>query len=273
MKKLAWLTDIHLDFLNLEQIQEFAYKARESDPDAYLLGGDISTAPLLHTHLRILEHYWQRPIYFVLGNHDYYKSSINAVRGALPDFLKEHNNLKWLPYVGVVELSQTTALIGHGLWADGRLGLKEKSTILLNDYALIKELKYVNHQILFQNLNALGDLAVKELEPVLREALKFYDHVYTLTHIPPFEAATWHLGKTSNPQFLPHLSCHAVGQMMRQVMDEHPDKMLTVLCGHTHSAGEVWIMDNIFVKTGAAQYNHPHVQEIICIDSSDDSRF
>lgn len=267
--KLAWLTDIHLDFLDLENIQDFAYKARESNPDVYVLGGDISTAPLLHTHLRMLDHYWQKPIYFVLGNHDYYKGSINKIRDELPVFLMDYPNLKWLPHEGVVKLSSSTALVGHGLWADGRLGLRDKSSILLNDYALIKELKYEGHRILYKKLNDLGDRAVRELEPTLRKALDHFDHVNVLTHVPPFEESSWHNHHLSDPQFLPHFTCHAAGEMMRRVMAEFPTKMLTVLCGHTHGDGHVWISDNIFVKTGGARYNHPRVQEIITIDSSE----
>ncbi|MBN1482531.1 phosphoesterase [candidate division KSB1 bacterium] len=266
MKKLAWLTDIHLDFLDLEGIEDFAYKALRSDPDAFLIGGDISIAPLLHTHLRILEHYWQRPIYFVLGNHDYYKASINKIRAELPDFVREYPHLKWLPQEGIVELSPTTALIGHGLWADGRLGAAEKSKILLNDYALIEELTHKGHRELFFLLNALGDRAVLEFEPTLRAAIKKYSHIYALTHTSPFAESAWHNHHISDPQFLPHFSCHAAGEMIRSVMSQHPDKMLTVLCGHTHGEGQVWITDNIFVKTGGAQYRFPRVQEILKID-------
>ena len=122
MIKLSWMTDIHLDFLTLEEIQTFAYKAVKSEPDAFLLGGDTSMALLLHTHLRILEHYWQRPIYFVLGNHDYYKGSIHKIRNDLPNFLQEYSNLKWLPNEGVVELSPSTV----GGWSTGTGGQIER---------------------------------------------------------------------------------------------------------------------------------------------------
>ncbi len=266
MKKLAWLTDIHLDFLDLEKIQDFAYSARASNPDAYLLGGDISVAPLLHTHLRILEHYWQRPIYFVLGNHDYYKGSINTIRDKLPVFVSKQSHLHWLPNDGIVELCPTTALIGHGLWADGRLGLKEKSSILLNDYALIKELKYTNQTRLFQSLNQLGDRAAREVEPTLRSALARYNHIFFLTHIPPFIHNHDDDNHQPDPDFLPHLICHAVGQMLRQVMAEFPHNMLTVLSGHIHVAFESWVSDNIFFKTAQARYRHPKMHEIITIE-------
>ncbi|MBN1558610.1 metallophosphoesterase [candidate division KSB1 bacterium] len=266
MSKLAWLTDIHLDFLNLAEIQAFAEEALESEPDAFLVGGDISIAPLLRTHLLLLDHYWQRPLYFVLGNHDYYRGSVDAIRRELPAFLQQHPNLKWLPSEGVVALSPATALIGHGLWADGRLGLAEKSAIRLSDYVLIEELKDKAQKELYQTLNELGDRAALEFEPILRAAAKKYEHIYALTHIAPFTEASWHKHQISDSQFLPHFSCHAVGEMIRRVMSDHPATLLTILCGHTHSEGEVWITDNIFVKTGKARYGSPQVQEILHIE-------
>ncbi len=266
MKRLAWLTDIHLDFLRLEAIQDFCYAALQADPDAFLIGGDISIAPALHTHLRILEHYWKRPIYFVLGNHDYYRGSIDDIRRELPDFLRKHDNLKWLPLEGVVELSSDVALVGHGCWADGRLGAGSASQIMLNDYALIRELTGLGQKELFSRLHQLGERAVSEFQPLLHRALAKYSHVYALTHVPPFQESAWYNHHISGDQYLPHFVCHAVGEMIRNVMQDYSEKSLTVLCGHTHGAGESRIGDNIFVKTGGARYGYPKVQEIIVAD-------
>jgi len=266
MKRLAWLTDIHLDFLNLQQIQNFCYKALQANPDAFIISGDISIAPALHTHLRIIEHYWRRPIYFVLGNHDYYKSSIEKVRSELPSFLHEHENLKWLPNEGVVELSESTALIGHGGWADGRAGLGVKSQILLNDYALIEELTGHEQNDLYRILNSLGDRSANELEPILNDALERYQHVYVVTHAPPFVGAAWFKNQISDGQFLPHMVNVAIGTMLKKVMMANKGRKMTVLCGHTHGAGETSIAENLLVKTGGARYSHPRVNEIISLD-------
>jgi len=266
MMRLAWLTDIHLDFLTLQHIQDFCYKALESKADAFIIGGDISVAPALHTHLRILEHYWKRPIYFVLGNHDYYRGSIKDVRGALPSFLSKHDNLHWLLLEGVVRLSDSTALIGHGCWADGRLGLGSASEIMLNDYALIEELTGLGQVALFRKLNVLGDRAAAELQPVLQEALANYSEVIAVTHVPPFEESAAYNHHISDGQFLPHFVCHAVGEMMRDEMRRHPEQKLTVLCGHTHGAGEAHIAENLVVKTGGARYRYPEVQQVITVE-------
>lgn len=53
---------------------------------------------------------------------------------------------------------------------------------------------------------------------------------------------------------------------MRQVMLSHPSVKLTVLCGHTHSGGQVQITDNIEVLTGEALYGHPKIQQVLEVE-------
>ncbi len=48
--------------------------------DGLFLTGDISTASQIEAHLQLFEDLYQSPVYFVLGNHDYYGGSIEAVR-------------------------------------------------------------------------------------------------------------------------------------------------------------------------------------------------
>ena len=42
---LAWLTDIHLNFLMPEELQEFYSELARVDADAWLISGDIGEAP------------------------------------------------------------------------------------------------------------------------------------------------------------------------------------------------------------------------------------
>ncbi len=38
---------------------------------------------------------------------------------------------------------------------------------------------------------------------------------------------------------------------------------MTVLCGHTHSSGVVQILENLSVRTGAAEYGEPKLQDVL----------
>lgn len=46
-------------------------------------------------------------------------------------------------------------------------------------------------------------------------------------------------------------------------MAEHPDRRLTVLCGHTHSPGVFRPAPNILVRTGGAEYGAPRIEDEI----------
>ena len=45
-------------------------------------------------------------------------------------------------------------------------------------------------------------------------------------------------------------------------MKAHPNRELTVLCGHTHGEGEAQILKNLRVLTGGAKYGVPTIQQV-----------
>jgi hypothetical protein len=165
-----------------------------------------------------------------------------------------------------VELTDNTGLVGHGGWADGRLGNAVRSEVLLNDYFYIDEFIGLDRERRFVQLNVLGDECAVYLKSILPAAAERFRHLLLLTHVPPFKASCWHEGQISDDEFLPHFACRAVGDVLVEAMQKHPECDLTVLCGHTHSPGEVTILPNLLVKTGGATYGSPCIQELIAID-------
>jgi len=261
--RLSWLTDIHFDFLEIDQISAFLLAVRALETDGILISGDIGLAKNVREFLRMIEYALPVPIYFVLGNHDFYGSSIALVKTAISALAGASQRLRWLPDVGIIELSATTALIGHDSWADGRLGNYARSSVELTDYALIKEFIGADKNQRLRLLNALGDEAAAYFQQVLPTALARYQNVVLVTHVPPFREACWHEGRISNDNFLPHFGCKVVGEVLLSIMRQHPDKQLTVLCGHTHGRGEAHPLPNLHVFTGGADYGKPEVQRII----------
>jgi 3',5'-cyclic-AMP phosphodiesterase len=235
--RIAWLTDIHLEFLSHGEVDAFFERLSAHDPEAVLVGGDTGTAATLSRFLSGMEERLQRPIYFVLGNHDFYGGSIREVRRAAADLAARSRWLHWLPDAGVVLLTDRTGLVGHGSWADGRLGSGVGSNVLLNDYLQIRDFQPLGHQERFQKLNELGDEAAAFVEELLPSAAERFGELIFLTHVPPFREAAWHEGQASADDWLPHFSCRAVGDVLVRVMTAHPGCALTVLCGHTHGEG------------------------------------
>jgi 3',5'-cyclic AMP phosphodiesterase CpdA len=271
--RLAWLTDLHLNFVKDEYRTALLVQAIEAArADAVLVGGDTGEADSFAEYLEVLNIGVALPTYFVLGNHDYYRGSIAGVRAASRILSQQSDMLHWLPASGVVPLSEETALVGHGGWGDGRAGSFLQSDVVLNDYLLIDELRVTHDfpnsdrvltQQLLENLQALGDEAADHFRAVLPVALQTSRHVVVLTHVPPFHQACWHEGTLSDDNWAPHFVCQAVGEVLRESMLENPEKHMTVLCGHTHSSGQARILNNLEVLTGKSRYGEPEIQRLV----------
>ncbi|HEY0079963.1 MAG TPA: metallophosphoesterase [Pyrinomonadaceae bacterium] len=266
MKRLAWVTDIHLNFLTREKVEAFCRDIMEARPEALLISGDIAESHNVEPYLRILELTLRLPIYFVLGNHDYYRGSIPEVRAAMERLTARSEFLRWMPAAGVVELTPTTALVGHDGWADGRLGDYERSPIMFNDYVLIKELRGLDRDTRLKRLHALGDESAAYLEEVLPRALERFQNVLFLTHVPPFKEACLFAGRISNDDWLPHIACAAVGDTLLRIMRANPTRQLKVLCGHTHSRARAQILPNLLALTGGAAYGSPEIQDALLVN-------
>ncbi len=259
---LAWATDLHLDSVDAPDLERFCGDIVRANPDVILLGGDIADASDLHDWLRLLAERFERPIYFVLGNHDYYGGDIASVRTRVREL--EPQWLRWLPDSGCVELNRDTALVGHGGWGDARLGDFSLSPVL-TDYLAIKDLAdqidlddvlsgFRHRASLKRKLGELGDEAAESLRGSLQQAVLGYAQVVVLTHVPPFRDACWHAGRISTEDWLPGFSCKATGDILIAEAARHPECRITVLCGHTHGGGEAQVLPNLHVHTGDADY-------------------
>ena len=262
MPRIAWLTDLHLDFLSPDEARSFLDRVRGQQVDAVVISGDMSEARDLDHDLRTIADRLELPVYFVLGNHDFYYGSIREVRKLAQAVCAELPNLHYLTTSGVIELSPRLGLVGHDGWADARLGDYETSFVMMNDYLLIAELAGYNKEDRWPVLNALGDEAAAHIRKVLPLALQKYPEVLLVTHVPPMREACWHEGQLSDDEWLPHFSCRAMGDAILDVMRHFPQRKLTVLCGHTHSAGECRPRDNITIYTGGAKYGLPVMQRV-----------
>ena len=264
--RLGWLTDIHLNFLRPGQRPEFYSKLGEEKLDAIMLGGDIGHANSVTRFLTEMANELRIPIYFVLGNHDFYDGSIAAGRENVAREAAASPWLHWLPASGVIPLTADIALVGHDSWADGRLGDFFRSEVMLNDYVKIAELVSPRKTQRYAKLNALGDEAAEFLENRVLEALAQFRNLIVLTHVPPFREACWHEGKISDDDHLPHFACRVVGERLAEIMRRHLDCTMTVFCGHTHSPGFARILDNLAVHTGGAEYGAPALQRVLDLD-------
>lgn len=253
--RATWLTDIHLNFMRPLALRAFYDRVRAEQPDVLLVTGDIGESDSVAGFVDELAAI--APIYYVLGNHDYYRASIAAVRERLP--------AGWLPAMQPVQLTERTVLLGVDGWGDARCG-DLASTVQLSDWQLIEDFAPVRYDRAAR-IQLLADLGTTEafvLGELLARAPQS-ETLVVLTHVPPFPEACVYDGAPSEPAWLPWFTCIATGEVLAEYARAHPDKQITVLCGHTHGAGVCRPEPNLEVRTGGwppgvEGYGNPIVQ-------------
>lgn len=268
--KLAWLTDIHLNFLNAYKREEFYQEIINTRSDGVLISGDIAEAPSIKDILQEMSNFVGKPVYFVLGNHDYYRGQVNAVQNEMIDLTKSNKHLFWLPASGYLQLNDSTFLVGQDGWADGRLGNYHDSKIMLNDSRMIADLfqeKLLGRFQLLAKMQQLADHDAAQLRlQLIDTAMKQPERIIVLTHIPPFKEVCLHEGEISNDDWLPYFSSKATGEVLNNICMAYPDIHFLVLCGHTHDKAQYSPFPNLLVEAGHAKYNQPEIQKIILIE-------
>lgn len=273
--KLAWITDPHINFVSEEKIKQLAETIQGDKPDAVVITGDIAEGHNIVEYLAFFDSMMGNrcPIFFVLGNHDFYKSSVSSVREKIEKLFTYKENHKedkaarlgYLSTSGVIPLTETTALVGHDGWADGGYADWFKSKVWLNDYALIAELSdraCPLNLLRFDKLQKLSQESAAYVKKQVSKAFEDFDHVFVATHVPPFRENSVYDGKISDNDWMPHFSSKAMGDVLLKLAQNNPDKRLTVLCGHSHGQADVQHLSNLRCLTGFAEYHHPALNKI-----------
>lgn len=267
MPRIAWLTDIHLNFVRPKAaVEGFFATVKTESPDYVLISGDIGEAADFLKFLERIDDALGLPVYFVLGNHDFYRGRIATVRSQVSELCLARPNLKYLTLTEEpVSLSSRMGLIGHDGWADGRAGNYDQSNAMLNDYLVIGELSGLTKEQRKERLQQFGDEAAKHIRTQLAEAMQRFDHVMLLTHVPPFRELCYHKGELLDDEWAPHFCCIAVGEVIVEVMRDFPRRRVTVLCGHLHSSSQHNPLPNVSVMIGGAEYGHPSIVRVFSL--------
>lgn len=267
MAKYAWATDIHLDFLanRPQELITFAESLIKDGPTGIFLTGDISTAKNVVYHLSALEKVVQRPIYFVLGNHDYYGSSIEQVRKTMRELSNASPFLRYMPTMPYYGLSPSTAVIGHDGWYDGYYGDWQTSSFGMNDWSAIHEFREVqgNKATIVSVARKLAHEGVTHCHNAIKQAVRYHKNIVLLTHIPPFRESHIFQGKIGDDNTQPWFTSKMMGDMLLDASKAFPSHTFTVLAGHTHGKYSGKIKDNLIVNVGGAEYYQPALQGLV----------
>ena len=258
--RATWLTDIHLNFLRPHALAQFYARVKAEAPDALLVTGDIAEADSVGKFLVELAEL--APVYFVLGNHDYYRSTIRVVRDEVQ---RASPRATWLPAHEAMQISDGVVMLGVDGWGDARCG-DLASRVQLSDWNRIEDFRRYKEDVpgRIALLQRLGNNEARSLRDRLARA-PVTPELLVLTHVPPFPEACIYDGAQSDPAYLPWFTCIATGEVLLDYATTHPDTRVTVLCGHSHGAGTHAPLPNLEVRTGGwppgvEGYGNPIVQ-------------
>lgn len=249
--KILWYTDTHFKpwtrFKILNSIQD-------EKPKAVFLSGDITYGPTLISDLKFLGERIGRPLYFILGNHDYHGSSIAKVHEEIRKVCAEYKNLVWVTEAGVIPLTEEVALIGAEGWYDARIGNPEYIKYTF-DWFLTEEFKKLpSMSARIDAFRKLADDSATLLSEQLEKAVKDFKTIYLITHFPPWREAHRASGTFMEQFWLPYNVNLALGQALEKVMEKHKNRNLIVLCGHTHTDCWIHVSRNIECRVNNASY-------------------
>jgi Icc protein len=278
--RLLHLTDTHLSHLpSYFSVEMFGQKVREHfAPDHVTITGDVATLGGLHRCLVQLREGLKTPISFVLGNHDSH--------GATWAEAREHarrlgRTLPWLTYLDgatSVPLTKGSVLVGCDGWYDARLGSRFEEERAKNVSADLYRVSNT-HRLISSGKKGIAtaakmcreyaDSLVEESRGTIRRALKGHRKVFFATHIPPFAESAWHQSAPSSEDWLPLMTCKAMGDMLLKEASANQASEIVVLCGHTHTARRYQAAANLTVYTGhsgASDYGDPGVSNFFDLE-------
>lgn len=259
--KIIRVSDLHIAFLG-GGLDYFLKEVARRKPDAVVLTGDIGEGSTLEKTIAYILGIIQVPLYFILGNHDYYKASFDY-SDELSIQLMETFSTKGIE---AIYLDRTTTKIGNcnivGVngYADGRAGNIYTSGLFnyMNDFRLIGNFIGVwpNRDEVLKVMQEQADLSSEYMKKTLPTLT---GRTLIFTHVPPWPEACVSRhgdGETAWPFY--------VNKKLGETIEDFGKHLeIEVYCGHTHRKFQGKIADNIWVSVSGSDYGNPEIEEII----------
>jgi Icc-related predicted phosphoesterase len=267
--KLNWISDPHLNFVNMRDREKF-YSTLE-DCNGIIITGDIGDSRDYATYLLEMKGYLNLPLYFILGNHDYYHSNIKTVRARAEELMVNNEGIYYLTLGKYhIEPVPGTFLIGVDGWGDAKAGDFKNTKVRLNDSVLIENLRFAEHfggaaglQGMMHNLAELdNDNLYQQVLNTIQYANDntiLVKKIIIATHVPPYAECTMYQDRPTSPDFLPFFCNASLGETLDELAKIYTDVQFEVLCGHTHNKAYYERGKNIKVRVGGAQYYSPEL--------------
>ena len=271
----VWLTDIHLDFIarpehlaSSENLDIFCELISKDRPEGIVLTGDISLSNLLEDHLVALETRLNVPIYFVLGNHDFWGGGFEETKAKVTKLSSASRFLKYMSALPYLSLTPSTIILGCDGWYDAYHGIIN-SDIVMNDWLRISDFSgaislngstNIDMKSVLEISRSQANYAATKVMNSIKSGIRQQKpkNVIVLTHVPPFVELQKNAraGASSTPWYTSKM----MGDMLLSAAQAYPDVHFEVFCGHTHTRADIQVAQNMFCHVGKAEYTMPMPQ-------------
>ena len=199
--------------------RRFINRINSSESDGLIITGDISNGMMLESHLRYLATHYDRPIYFVLGNHDYYWRHRDSVESDVRRLCRLHDNLHWLSDEDEpVSLKSGIALVGDEGWYDVAVGGHGMSKWCIDRLINLDYLPLASYDQQVEVWKERAHRSTKKLISKINDALDNHDVVYVATHFPPWVEASRSNWQLSREYWLSYNTNFVLGQEIENLM-------------------------------------------------------
>lgn len=241
---LLWLTDIHADKKDSKEIEKFISSISTYSVDLICITGDIAEGNKTLNFLNNLFFQVQKPIAFVLGNHDFFENSIQVFQTELASQLK---NFYYLPNTNGIQLNQHTFLLGIDNWYNLNDHDYSQVEIIPDDFHAIRDLQQLSSLELIAFFEQKAEEAIQQLRLKLDYAQTLnIKKLYLALHVPPYTPSCYFEDAfLKNEPWKYYWSCAPIGQFINEYASKHPDIDITILSGHTHKPAIYRPLNNV----------------------------
>ena len=226
--KLRYLSDLHLEFIKPNEIEEFIRQISPGIDEVCILAGDIGNP--YQSHYDIFMKFVStnfKKAFVIPGNHEYYNRSqtIQNTNDFMENYFQSFDNIRFLN--NKYEIYDNYCFIGTTLWSKITNPLYE-----ISDVYKIPCFDYIQ-------CNRLNMLSVDFLE----DTLQYNENCIIITHYVPSNSLIDIKYKT--PKMLPYNQWFYCN--MDDFIETQKDKIKCWIYGHTHTPSNVIINDIPFL--------------------------
>lgn len=253
--KFFWFTDLHLDKVLPWTLARFIAHIVKENPAGVFLTGDISNGLLTPWHLKLLAIFIKCPIYFVLGNHDYFFHSLEGMHDKIRQVCQSYPNLIWLTESGVIRINDEVALVGTEGWYSADNGKPEYLQFTFDWFMTDDFRSMPNMNARIDKWRSMADASAQDIRSKLEMAIEQgYKTIFIATHVPCWSEATRDVGTMLERFWLPYNTNLRLGKAIEEVMIQHKKKHAIVIAGHCHTENWIYVSRNVECKVQKAKY-------------------